>query len=266
MDALFSPEENCPLRASQQLANKTLEGQAASPRQAPISPAWIFWLALSGLALGAAFLLDGPVDAAVQLPSHGALRILARWLTTVGDWWPVGLAGLALALFFFFRSRFKTARAVLLVTLTGLATGFTATLLRSTIGRARPDAHAPQGFYGLWHNSHWIIGQYQFSSFPSGHAATLAGLAAAAWMVNRWAGVGTGLFALMVSWSRVAQSSHHFSDIVAAGLLGLWLARWLPVWFGAALEPAFCAIEESWRNYLRSRRPQKNPSLVNAPR
>jgi membrane-associated phospholipid phosphatase len=253
------------MRASKQLADETAESQAPAQRPLPVFPKWTFWLALSSFALGAALLLDGPVDAAMLVQSHGALRMFAQWLTKVGEWWSVGLAGLAIALFFFFRGRFKTARETLFATLAGLATGFTAALLRSLIGRARPNAQAPQGFYGLWHNSHWIFGQYQFSSFPSGHAATLVGLAAAAWMVNRWAGVGTGLFALMVSWSRVAQSSHHFSDIIAAAILGLWLAPWLQDRFRAALKPAFCAIEGSWRNYLRGRRLQKRPSFVNAP-
>jgi membrane-associated phospholipid phosphatase len=202
--------------------------------------------------------LDGPVDALLRVQSNPVLRACARWLTKGGEWWSVGLAALVAALFFFFRNRFKTARAIVAVTLAGLATGLAATLLRSTFGRARPNAAIAQGFYGPWHDAHWIFGQYQFSSFPSGHAATLVGLAAAAWIVNRRAGIWVGLFAALVSWSRIAQSSHHFSDVVAAGILGLWLGGRLEKRLRGALRPGLCAAERAWVSFLRNRRPALN--------
>ena len=196
----------------------------APPRRAAF-PRWIWWAAASSTALGAAFLLDGTVDAALRAPGPPA-RDWARFLSWIGEWWSVGLMGLVFAGAQFLRGRFAGARAAVAVTLAGMGTGFVGTLLRSAIGRARPNAGVPQGFYGIWHGSHWIMGDYQFGSFPSGHASTLVGLAAAAWVVNRRAGVLAGIFAALVSWSRVAQSSHHLSDIMAASLLGLWLGPW----------------------------------------
>jgi len=181
-------------------------------------------LIASAAALAVAFLLDGPIDAALQVHSHGTLRAFARWLTVWGDWWGVGLAGLALFAVFFFMGRLKHAQSVLVVTCAGLATGLAATALRNVIGRARPNSAAAQGFYGPWHDGHWIVGKYEFASFPSGHAAVLIGLTVAAWSVNRPAGVLMGVFAALVSWSRVAQSSHHISDIVASAILACWLA------------------------------------------
>ncbi|HWD18115.1 MAG TPA: phosphatase PAP2 family protein [Verrucomicrobiae bacterium] len=210
---------------------------APPTRSAPIFPAWVWWLALSSFAVGAALLGDGPIDRALQVHSDGVARTLAYWLTRVGEWWAVGAVGLVFAGVLFSLRQFKTAQAFLTVTAAGLATGFTGTLLRTLIGRTRPNASTPEGFYGPWHDGHWIIGHYQFSSFPSGHAATLVGLAVAAWLVNRRAGVVTGLFALAVSWSRVAQSSHHFSDIIAATVLGLWLAPWFLQKFQRLLTP-----------------------------
>ena len=222
---LFYRRENCCLPALARMKSETLlaEIPAAKKEQASYRKR-IVWLAVGCLALGAAFWLDAPVDAALQGHSNPALQATARALTRVGEWWAVGAAGIILTTFFFLQGAIKTAHTILTVTLAGVGTGLVATVLRTLIGRARPSAAVAQGFYGPYYHSHWIVGQYQFASFPSGHAATLAGLAVAAWMVHRPTGLWLGLFAAAVSWSRVAQSSHHFSDIVAAALLGLWLA------------------------------------------
>lgn len=223
---------------------------------------WLLWLTSSALVLGAAFLFDGRVDAAAQVPTLGKLRTFARVLTVAGEWWSVGIVGLVSGLFFYFQGRFKTARAVLLVTLTGVATGLAAMFLRHIFGRKRPNAAVPQGFYGLWYHSHRIAGRYQFSSFVSGHAALVVGLATAAWRVNRRAGVWMGLFAVMVSWSRMAQSSHHFSDVIGATLLALWLAPQLQQRFREALRPRFRALEKSRLSYWRARPPRCRPAAA----
>jgi undecaprenyl-diphosphatase len=123
--------------------------------------------------------------------------------------------------------RAKAARIIFLIAAIGLITGGAATLLRSVIGRTRPNAHTTQGFYGPRHDSHWNIGKYEFSSFPSGHAATVVGLAAAAWMLHRRLGIVAAGYATLVSWSRIAQGSHHFSDVIAAAILGIWGAYWI---------------------------------------
>ena len=76
-------------------------------------------------------------------------------------------------------------------------------------------------------------------SFPSGHVSTLAGLAAALWLINRPTGACAWLFAAMVAWSRVAQANHHFSDIVAATVLGILGARAIYPRLETALRPWF---------------------------
>jgi membrane-associated phospholipid phosphatase len=91
-------------------------------------------------------------------------------------------------------------------------------------GRTRPLAHVPQGFYGVWHDGHWILGKYDFSSFPSGHAATAVGLAAAAWLVHRGWGAVAAVYALAVVWSRMALQCHHLSDVLASAVLSIALA------------------------------------------
>lgn len=142
-------------------------------------------------------------------------------MTLLGEGWVVALAGILIPLVLLLIGRLKAARVIFVIAAIGLLTGAGATLLRSVVGRTRPNARTPQGVYGIRYDSHWIIGRYEFGSFPSGHAATVVGLAAAAWRINRKLGLVTTAYAALVCWSRIAQGSHHFSDVVAAGILGV---------------------------------------------
>ncbi|HTL55353.1 MAG TPA: phosphatase PAP2 family protein [Candidatus Limnocylindrales bacterium] len=180
----------------------------------------LLWGALGLLLIGASLLLDVPVARALTIDSHPLLRSLAHFISHLGEGWLVATVGALGAILLALLGRTQAARIVFLVAAVGLLTGATATVLRSLIGRTRPNAHIPQGVYGIRYDSHWIIGKSEFASFPSGHAATVVGLAAAAWLCNRRFGLAAGVYAALVSWSRLAQGVHHFSDIVAACILG----------------------------------------------
>jgi membrane-associated phospholipid phosphatase len=179
------------------------------------------WVLGSFLLIGAAVLLDAPVAHAVNIHSSPFLHDFANVVSRLGEGWVVAVAGILCCALLLIVGRSNAARIVFLVASVGLLTGATATLLRSVIGRTRPNAHVVQGVYGIRHDSHWIIGRSEFGSFPSGHAATVVGLAAATWMLNRRFGIAAGAYAALVSWARIVQGAHHFSDIVAACILGV---------------------------------------------
>jgi membrane-associated phospholipid phosphatase len=97
----------------------------------------------------------------------------------------IAVAGMVLSASLFFLSKPQMAARGFCVGLLSELAGLASVVLRLLFGRARPLNHdVPPGFYGLWHDGHWIACQFKFSSFPSGHVATAAGLAAA-WLVNR---------------------------------------------------------------------------------
>ena len=83
----------------------------------------------------------------------------------------------------------RMAANVFFVGTVSLLAGLTATILRVLFGRTRPTAHTAQGFYGVWQNGHWLIGKYEFSSFPSGHAATLLFALTVTWLTKLFCGV-----------------------------------------------------------------------------
>jgi membrane-associated phospholipid phosphatase len=184
----------------------------------------LFWLMAGAAAIALACSLDNCIDNALNAGNSPPAHKVAWWCSKLAEGWVPALAGTLFAILFVRLHRPAVAARIIFVMLTCEFTGAVAMILRVLIGRTRPQAAAPQGFYGVWHDGHWIIGQYEFSSFPSGHAATAAGLAAAAWMVNRrWGAVAT-LFALAVIWSRIAVQAHHLSDVVASVVLAVPLA------------------------------------------
>jgi membrane-associated phospholipid phosphatase len=179
----------------------------------------LLWLVAASLAVVLSFLLDGPVDYALNLRGHPVQGAFAQCFSEFGEGWFVALVGILLAVLFMRRHRLDVAVKIFFVIFAGELAGMAAIIVRLFAGRTRPSAHVPQGFYGIWHDGHWIIGQFNFSSFPSGHAAITTGLATAAWLLHRRSGVVLALFALAVSWSRIAFQSHHFSDVVASVVL-----------------------------------------------
>jgi membrane-associated phospholipid phosphatase len=196
-----------------------LEG-ARTPRNAWWSIYAVCLLAL----LCMAFLLDEQASRIVTLRANSVWHSLAGYASKAGEGWVIAVAGAIVSLLLLCIGRLKASSSVLLVALTGLLTGAAATVVRSLVGRTRPDSNEVQGFYGVWHNDHWILGRAEFGSFPSGHVATVIGLAVATWLVDRRLGIVAALYALLVTWSRVALGRHHFSDTVAAAILGVYVA------------------------------------------
>jgi membrane-associated phospholipid phosphatase len=185
-----------------------------------------FWLWLLGGAVAIALLwpLDGAVDAALDVTTNPKLQPLASWCSKIGEGWVVAVGCSSFAVLFLLLHRPQLAARIFFVGMVSLLTGLVADIFRVIFGRTRPLAHAPQGFYGFWQNGHWIAGKFEFSSFPSGHAATAAGLAAAAWLVHRGWGTFATIYALAVMWSRIALQCHHLSDVLASTVLGITMA------------------------------------------
>jgi membrane-associated phospholipid phosphatase len=185
----------------------------------------LLWLVAGAGLVVLAWLLDNRVDAALDVTGKPFWQTVARWCSKVGEGWVVGAAGIFLAAVLFLANRPRVAADIFFIALTSEITGLAATILRVLCGRTRPGNHeVPPGFYGVWHAGHWIIGKFQYSSFPSGHAATAVGLAAAAWLVHRGWGGAAAVYALAVMWSRLALQCHHLSDVTASAVLAVPLA------------------------------------------
>jgi membrane-associated phospholipid phosphatase len=197
------------------------------------------WLLAGVAAVALAWQLDGKVDAALDVAGKPSLQRLAWWFSKIGEGEIVAVWGIFCAVIFFLMKRPDVAAKIFFVALTSEIAGLVSIIVRACVGRTRPNAHVPQGIYGLWHDGHWIIGKYEFSSFPSGHSAVAVGLAAAAWLFNpRWGAVAA-VYAVAVMWSRIAQESHHLSDVTASIVVAIPIALLLKKYFAPANEIFF---------------------------
>ncbi len=207
--------------------------------------AWLFaGIALIALALP----FDGRVDAMLVVQRHTQAYDIAWWCSEAALGSVIGVAGIILPTVCFLLDRPRLAASIFFVGLASGITGLAAAILKLVFGRTRPTNHdVPQGFYGMWHDGHWIIGKAAFSSFPSGHSATAVGLAAAVWLVHRGWGTVAAVYALAVMWSRIALEAHHLSDVVASMVLSVPLA----ILMKKVLAPT---IEFQFNNLYRARR------------
>jgi membrane-associated phospholipid phosphatase len=157
-----------------------------------------------------------------------ALRI-AGFLGTWGDYLTYNVP-LALAIWLYGVGTKSSAwRRVAMVCFLGATfAGIFDDFFRLTLGRARPDAHMPDGFYGI---TYAFSGGFQ--SFPSGHAAAVCGTAAALIVTDLPLGLLTTAFALGVVWARMELNKHYPSDVAVGSIIGIYLG--LMVGFGAKL-------------------------------
>jgi membrane-associated phospholipid phosphatase len=190
---------------------------------------WLIWLIAGAIVIALGFALDDRAQAALDVLGNPGLKGFAWWLSKSAEGEIIGGIGFLLAVIFFLLRQPRVAGKILFVFASALLIGLVGTILRVLAGRTRPGIHAPEdvapGFYGVWHDGHFILGQAAFSAFPSGHAAVAAGLAAAAMLTNRSWGVVAWFYAFAVMWSRVALQWHHLSDVLASAVLA-WPLAW----------------------------------------
>ncbi|MFH1066451.1 MAG: phosphatase PAP2 family protein [bacterium] len=116
-------------------------------------------------------------------------------------------------------------RAAVACVLAAALAGGTANCLRLTLGRPRPSAYLADGFYGLQKSAN-------FHAFPSGHAATSFGTAAALAVAMPPLALPAFASAGFVCWARMRLNRHYPTDILVGGALGIvfgvflgWSAR-----------------------------------------
>jgi membrane-associated phospholipid phosphatase len=188
-------------------------------------------VAAGALALGAVI---WPHDRALLAALHfwsgeqeKVAHRIAWYLSTWGDYHTYNVP-FALALWAYGAAKKKSAwrRAAVIYFLGASLAGLFDDCFRLTLGRPRPDAHMPDGFYGL---SHAFRGGFQ--SFPSGHAASTFGAGIALLTTEIPLGLLTTAFALAVVWARMELYRHYPSDVLVCSVIGIYFG--LLVGFGA---------------------------------
>ena len=195
-----------------------MQPQEHDPKSASIKPPRIRIAALLvgiSLPLAALLALDPMVPGLVaNLPKP--LTDLAAWTTDAVQLIPIlaglGAAALVAALV---KSRRALETTLYAAVTTLVASGITH-VLKQIFGRARPTLFETQGLYGR----NPFSGQFDFESFPSGHATHAAALfAALAFAFPRFR-YGFALLALWFAATRVILGVHSPSDVTAGLMIG----------------------------------------------
>lgn len=209
-----------------------LAGQAYSR---PRPSGWVWFLCLALVALS--FLLDDPIRALALRYQEPAALEWARNISHFSELQFLLIPALA-ALIYCHRRRHREAVRILWGMILGsLIAGAITLSIRCTTGRTRPCAPPAitQGFYGLRHNDQWLLGAYDYNSFPSGHTGAAMGFVAVLVFARPLGWWWLALAApALVAWSRVYLDRHHFSDVVFAAFIGLasgWAAAKLAGFF-----------------------------------
>jgi len=174
-----------------------------------------------------AFAMDSTVDLWAAAHRHPQWYAAAQMCSRYFAWhWlmVLAVAGLACA---WLSKRRAWIRVLCAMIMAASLAGLSADLLRGMTGRTRPYyREVPQGFYGVRHDSRWLITKHAFNSFPSGHTAAITGFAVPLlWWRRRLLLVIVPLIGA-VGAARIYLGSHHLSDVLASVVLGSWVAAW----------------------------------------
>lgn len=185
----------------------------------------VFLLLAAGI--GASFLADAPVEGWVAAHHDPAWENVAKNISRYGAWhWLMAASLVALAIAKL-RQRRDWIRILAAMMIAASIAGLTADCIRGLTGRARPNADVPQAWYGMRHDSKWLIGRHAYNAFPSGHTTVATAFATVLWLSHRRRGAVLLLGAIIVGGSRIYLSDHHFSDVVAGFALGGAVATWV---------------------------------------
>jgi membrane-associated phospholipid phosphatase len=196
-----------------------------------------FMALLAACAIWASFQLDQPVrQAVIQTQGKGWKKTddyrFKTAVRKIGDWSWLMLAGsIAIAIAWKLKNR-EWMRIIAAAMIASTLAGLIANTSRVTTGRTRPRESPAirQGFYGPWREGRLTIGDPPFNSFPSGRAAGAFGFAGVILFARPWLGVGAVALASLIGWSSIMVGAHHFSDVVVAICLSLFIAWFTLRW------------------------------------
>jgi len=185
-------------------------------------------LLLAGIFIALSFCLDAPVRAFVVAHQIPALHEAARLVSKYGAWqWLMLVCALLLG-FAAWRGNMDWKRLIITLMLVSSIAGLLADATRNLTGRPRPNSGIAPGWYGAWHDGHWLVGDSRYNAFPSGHTAAATGLVAPLFFLRRrmrWLLAG---IPMAIAGSRIYLGAHNLSDVVTSVCLAFAVAA---LWF-----------------------------------
>lgn len=178
------------------------------------------WAFSSGAVVSAVIIcylfVDLPVARAFHDLSQDTLDVF-EWITIFG--YSTGYLIVSMGLYIFFRLIKKNglyaSRALLIFSAIAVS-GLVANIVKPIVGRARPIMFFEKDQYGFFP----LQTDYEFNSFPSGHATAAFALAVSLSVIWPRYRLVFILLACIVASSRFVLPSHYLGDTVAGAFIG----------------------------------------------
>ena len=178
---------------------------------------WSIALGIAILVLGCAFWLDPFVRSWIVGHPNPVARNLMGRVSRFGDWPTHVIVGLILAGVAWWRRNKKWSRIFLSMLIACALAGVAARVIKITTGRARPSVRTEQTWTGPSLSE-------KFHAFPSGHVAASMAFFGVLFFANRRIGLWFLAVPVLIGVSRMYVAAHYLSDVVCAGVLGVFCA------------------------------------------
>ena len=178
---------------------------------------WVAGCLIGVVALAVAFWLDPVIREWVVDHRNRQVRTFMAAVSRYGDWPSHAALGLLLLVIAWLRGQKKWARVFLAMLVACLLAGVATRVIKVAAGRARPSVQTELAWSGPKLSS-------KYHSFPSGHTASSTAFFAVLVFVSWRIGAALLVIPLLIAFSRMYVAAHYLSDVVAAGMVGVFCA------------------------------------------
>jgi undecaprenyl-diphosphatase len=178
---------------------------------------WLIGIVIAAIAIVAAFHFDDTVRDFIAQHQSPVMRKFIRNVSLFGDWPSHVALGLLLLGIAWRRHSKKWMRVFLSMLLAMAIAGVAGTVIKRAIPRARPSVKSELRWGGPRFST-------KYHAFPSGHVAASTAFFGVLIFARRRIGLACLPIPILIGFSRMYLGAHYLSDVVCAGVLGVFCA------------------------------------------
>jgi undecaprenyl-diphosphatase len=178
---------------------------------------WLIGIVIAAIAIVAAFHFDDTVRDFIAQHQSPVMRKFMRNVSLFGDWPSHVALGLLLLGIAWRRHSKKWMRVFLSMLLAMAIAGVAGTVIKRAIPRARPSVKSELRWGGPRFST-------KYHAFPSGHVAASTAFFGVLIFARRRIGLACLPIPILIGFSRMYLGAHYLSDVVCAGVLGVFCA------------------------------------------
>ena len=184
---------------------------------------WLLFAAVSAVALAVSFVLDPAVENWMRERQNRGFKHAMRYLSLIGDWVGHAVAALIAMVIAYRRGNRRWVRICVAMLVALALAGVVTRIVKVAAGRSRPSVELDAGFNGPRFTA-------KYHAFPSGHMAASLGYFGVLAFANRRLFLALLPIPLVIGFSRMYLTAHHFSDVVGGAILGIVIAAIVAQW------------------------------------